>query len=109
MSIDLFTTAIMSNFTPQVFHKFLLMTATCPPSLREELFGCLGLGDCHIIHAPTDRPEISHNIILSPSSKNSKEFLVDGVKRYLSKHKGTDTRGLVYCRRKKSGRSRQAA
>ena len=79
---------------------FLLMTATCPPPLRTELFSSIGIDDCHVIHAPTDRPEISYNVILSPELKQSKELLVKAVGQYLSKNKSADTRGLIYCRRK---------
>lgn len=75
------------------------MTATCPPSLRPELFSCLGLSDVLVIHAPTDRPEISYSVTVGPTLlEDSKPVLVDTVRKF-QKHFGQgSSRGLVYCR-----------
>ncbi|KAF9777942.1 P-loop containing nucleoside triphosphate hydrolase protein, partial [Thelephora terrestris] len=80
---------------------FLLMTATCPLPLRSEILGALGISDCHIIHAPTDRPEISYRVDISPTLDEAKEKLVVAVEDRLAKTKSTSFRGLVYCRSKK--------
>ena len=81
---------------------FLLMTATCPPSLRSEILSSLGIIDCHVIHAATDRPEISYNVKLHPTLKQAEKELIKSVKEYLKAKEGdTSFRGLVYCRSKK--------
>jgi len=77
---------------------FLLLTATCPPHLRPKLLSMLGIyDDCHVIHAPTDRPEISYRVNLFSTLDEAKRSLVDAVKAKLV---NTDSsfRGLVYCR-----------
>jgi len=80
---------------------FLLMTATCPPSLRSQLLSHLGIVDCHVIHAPTDRPEISYNVKLYPTLDEAKDKLVSYVRRQLtSAANDSSFRGLVYCRSK---------
>lgn len=77
------------------------MTATCPPHLRPRILSTLGINDCHVIHAPTDRPEISYRVDLSKSLDNAKEKLVKAVKDRLAKKNSASFRGLVYCRSKK--------
>ena len=80
---------------------FLLMTATCPPSLRSQLLSYLGIVDCHVIHAPTDRPEISYNVKLYSTLDEAKEKLVNFVKKQLKCAVNDPSfRGLVYCRSK---------
>lgn len=80
---------------------FLLMTATCPPSLRSRLLSYLGLVDCHVIHAPTDRPEISYNVKLYPTLDKARDKLVSFVQRQLELAANDSSfRGLVYCRSK---------
>ena len=80
---------------------FLLMTATCLPSLRPSLLAEFGITDCHIIHAPTNRPEISYNVTLTPTLDEAKAGLVNLAQKRLEKI-GEDRsfRGLVYCRSK---------
>lgn len=80
---------------------FLLMTATCPPKLRSEILSSLGIRDCHVIHAPTNRPEISYRVDLSKTVGDAKERLVAEVKNQLTKVLPDSYRGLVYCRSKK--------
>ena len=76
------------------------MTATCPPALRSEILSTLGIGDtCHVIHAPTDRPEISYSVKLSPTLDEAKESLVKAVQDWIKK-RPSSFRGLVYCRSK---------
>lgn len=77
------------------------MTATCPPPLRPEILSTLGIGDCHIIHAPTDRPEISYRVNVSQTLDEAKKELVGAVKDRLAKQMLDSFRGLVYCRSKK--------
>ena len=80
---------------------FLLMTATCPPPLRQRLLSTVGIDDCHILHAPTDRPEISYIVKLSGSIKEAGDSLVKMVSIYMEKFgEGPSFRGLVYCRTK---------
>ena len=74
------------------------MTATCPPPLRSEILSTLGIDTCHVIHAPTDRPEISYNVRLSPTLDEAKESLVKVVKERLNKKNPSSFQGLVYCR-----------
>ena len=75
------------------------MTATCPPALRPEILSALGIGqDCHVIHAPTDRPEISYNVKLLPTLDQAKQDVVEAVKGWLKKKTPPSFRGLVYCR-----------
>jgi len=77
------------------------MTATCPPSLRAELFSSLGIDDCHVIHAPTDRPEISYNVKLYPTRVEAKKALASVVRKRLDlKKDDPGFRALVYCRSK---------
>ena len=76
------------------------MTATCPPPLRSEILSTLGIEDCHVIHAPTDRPEISYQVKVFPTLNEAKEELVAAVKIELEK-KPESFRGLIYCRSKK--------
>lgn len=77
------------------------MTATCPPPLRSEILSVLGIQDCHVIHAPTDRPEISYNVNISSTVGQAKEKLVEAVKSQLDLNASDSFRGLVYCRSKK--------
>ena len=79
---------------------FLLMTATCPPPLRSEILSILGIEDCHVIHAPTDRPEISYRVKILPTLDAAKDKLVAAVKSQLGKRNPDSFRGLVYCRSK---------
>lgn len=76
------------------------MTATCPLALRPEVLSTLGIDDdCHVIHAPTDRPEISYNVKIHPTLDEAKQKLVEAVQGWLEKKKNsTSFRGLVYCR-----------
>ena len=75
------------------------MTATCPPALRHEILSTLGIGDdCHVIHAPTDRPEISYNVKLFPTLDEAKERLVNAVKVRMKGKYHASFRGLVFCR-----------
>ena len=77
------------------------MTATCPPSLRSELLSSLGIVDCHVIHAPTDRPEIAYNVKLFKTLNKARDELVKVVQQQLeSKKDDSAFRGLVYCRSK---------
>ena len=77
------------------------MTATCPPSLRSELLSHVGISQCHVIHAPTDRPEIQYNVNLFETLDEARTKLVDVVKKRLEELKAdTSFRGLVYCRSK---------
>ena len=78
---------------------FLLMTATCPPPLRPELFATLNITDCHVIHAPTDRPEVSYNVKLYKSLDKAKGELVGAVLGWETSEDPA-FRGLVYCRSK---------
>ena len=74
------------------------MTATCPLSLRSKVLSPLGIyDDCHVIHAPTDRPEISYHVKLFPTLTEARKRLVEAVKARLAK-KNSTFRGLVYCR-----------
>lgn len=79
---------------------FLLMTATCPPPLRTEITSILGVEDCHVIHAPTDRPEISYRVKVFPTLNKAKEELVVKVKSQLGRKEPDSFRGLVFCRSK---------
>lgn len=77
------------------------MTATCPPSLRSELLSSLGIIDCHVIHAPTDRPEISYSVNVFKTLDQARDGLVGAVRKQLdAKKEDTSFRGLVYCRSK---------
>lgn len=78
------------------------MTATCPPPLRSEILSILGIEDCHVIHAPTDRPEISYRVKILPTLDKAKKELVAAVRRELKKKHLDSYRGLVYCRSKKN-------
>jgi superfamily II DNA helicase RecQ len=75
------------------------MTATCPPPLRSEILTALGILDCHVIHAPTDRPEISYRVKMSKNLERAKKHLSAAVRKQLKKA-GASFRGLVYCRSK---------
>lgn len=78
-----------------------MMTATCPPSLRSELLDCLGISDCHIIHAPTDRPEISYNVKVFGDLDSARDGLVNAVLTKIEEsEEDSHFRGLVYCRSK---------
>lgn len=77
------------------------MTATCPPPLRSEILSILGIDDCHTIHAPTDRPEISYRVKVFPTLDNAKDELVATVKGQLAHENPNSFRGLVYCRSKR--------
>lgn len=90
------------KFCPAEHHTgvpFLIMTATCPPPLRSTLLSYLGIEDCHVIHAPTDRPEISYNVKLHSDIDEATKSLLGSVKAILKeKEEDTTFRGLVYCR-----------
>ena len=80
----------------------MLLTATCPPPLQSEILSILGIQDCHVIHAPTDRPEISYRVQLYPDLDTAKAELVQAAKRELEENTEGTFRGLVYCRSKKN-------
>jgi len=83
--------------------QIVMMTATCPLTLRSEILSCIGITEasCHIIHAPTDRPEISYNVKLHPSLKAAQRKLVEVLKSQLAMKKDDASfRALVYCRSK---------
>ena len=78
-----------------------MMTATCPIPLRSEILSSLGIADCHVIHAPTDRPEIAYHVKVSKTLDQAREELVADVQQRLEAKKDDATfRGLVYCRSK---------
>ena len=77
------------------------MTATCPIPLRSEILSALGIADCHVIHAPTDRPEIAYHVNLFRTLDQARDELVRVVQKRLEAGKDDATfRGLVYCRSK---------
>ena len=76
------------------------MTATCPPSLRLEILSVLGIEDCHVIHAPTDRPEISYRVKIFPTLERARDKLVAAVRSQLAHQHRDSFRGLVYCQSK---------
>ena len=79
------------------------MTATCPPSLRSGLLSSLGILDCHVIHAATDRPEISYNVRRYQTTSEASKALVTAVNTVLkSKKDDPSYRTLVYCRSKEN-------
>ena len=79
----------------------MLLTATCPPSLQSELLSSLGITDCHVIHAPTDRPEISYNVQVFETLDKARDKLIEAALRWLEEKKVNATfRALVYCRSK---------
>ena len=65
------------------------------------MLSILGIEDCHVIRAPTDRPEISYQVQLFPTLARAKEELVAAVKGQLERSNLDSFRGLVYCRSKK--------
>lgn len=77
-----------------------MLSATVPIPLRAKILSMIGIDiyNCHIIHCPTDRPEISYNVKLFPTLKGAKERLVKDVKAKLASTKSTSFRGLVFCR-----------
>ena len=78
-----------------------MMTATCPIPLRSEILSSLGITDCHVIHAPTDRPEIAYHVKLFKTLDQARDELVATVQQTLETKKDDATfRGLVYCRSK---------
>ena len=80
-----------------------MMTATCPLALESEILSCIGIAaaSCHVIHAPTDRPEISYNVKLHGTVNQSKQALVEVLKKRLKMKKDDHSfRALVYCRSK---------
>lgn len=83
------------TFTPEV--PFLLLTATCPPSLAPSLLESLAVHNCRIIRAPTNRPEISYNVHISRTTNQAQTLLVDAAKARLA-NSGPGFRCLVYCR-----------
>jgi len=76
------------------------MTATCPIPLRSKILSTLGIESCHVIHAPTDRPEISYRVNVFESLKEAKATLIKAVKERLATKTNSSFRGLVYCRKK---------
>lgn len=76
------------------------MTATCPPSLQSELLSTLGIVDCHVIRAPTDRAEISYNVKVYQTMDEARDGLVREVRKRLESMDNSTSRGLVYCRSK---------
>ena len=81
-----------------------MMTATCPLGLQSEILSCIGITEasCHVVHAPTDRPEISYNVKLHGSTDSAKHALVEVMRARLEMKKDDASfRGLVYCRSKK--------
>lgn len=82
------------------------MTATCPPSLRSGLLSSLGILDCHVIHAATDRPEISYNVRCYQTTSEASKALITVVNTVLkSKKDDPSYRTLVYCRSKETLKS----
>lgn len=79
----------------------MLLTATCPPTLADELLKTLGINKCRTIRAPTSRPEISYNVVLCKTSSEAKRLLLEAVGKRL-KGCSPSFRGLVYCRGKKT-------
>jgi superfamily II DNA helicase RecQ len=93
--------AVLYGLTISSGVPFLLLTATCPPSLRSELLDSLGITDCHVIHAPTDRPEISYNVKVFATLDGARDSLVEAVLQQIEEKKAeAPFRGLVYCRSK---------
>jgi len=81
--------------------KFLMLSATCPTLLRADVASQLGITNCLTIHAATDRPEISYNVILHNTLDEAKESLLRILKKQLDRKKGDASfRALVYCRSK---------
>jgi len=81
-----------------------MMTATCPPVLRSEVLSYIGItsASCHIIHAPTDRPEISYNVKLCKSLEDAEKSLVQVYKKWLDMKKEDHSRRVIaYARSKK--------
>lgn len=77
------------------------MTTTCLFSLRSELLSSLGIVDCHVIHAPTDHPEITYNVKLFEMLKKARDELVQVIQQQLeSEMNDSAFQGLVYCRSK---------
>lgn len=79
----------------------MLLTATCPPSLATSLLESLAILNCHVIRAPTDRPEISYNVNLSKTIAQAQKLLVEAVQERWKKS-DADFRAIVYCRAKDS-------
>lgn len=83
--------------------QIVMMTATCPLPLQSEILSCIGIttGSCHIVHSPTDRPEIAYNVVLRDSIGLAKDALVELWERSVDMKKNDASfRGLVYCRSK---------
>jgi len=77
-----------------------MMSATCPPPYSDVL-SYVGITNCHIVHAATDRPEISYNVLLDRTLDESKISLVKILtKRMKQKENDPSFRGIVYCRSK---------
>ena len=61
----------------------------------------MGIVDCDVIHAPTDRPEISYNVKIFKTLDTAKVELVGEVRKLMEAKKDDSTfQGLVYCRSK---------
>lgn len=78
-----------------------MMTATCPPALTNELLLTLGIRNCRIIRAPTNRPEISYNVDMSKTISEARKKLVTAIEARKATFSPT-SRGLVYCRGRKT-------
>lgn len=82
-----------------------MMTATCPPTLQSEVLSYIGItsASCHVIHAPTDRPEIAYNVEHHTSLEDAKTSLVQVCKKRLARNKeDRSLRVIVYARSKKN-------
>lgn len=89
------------NLTLHAAVQFLMMTATCPPAFGNALLSELGVVDCHVIRAPTDRKEISYRVKPHSTLNEAKKALVGDVQAGTRRLKDDASfRGLVYCRRK---------
>lgn len=81
--------------------QFILLTATCPPTLMTDILTTLAIRNCRVIRAPTDRPEISYNVKMWGSVSEAKQKLISAVRERI-KGSSSTFRCLVYCRGKKS-------
>lgn len=79
--------------------QVLAFSATFPPSLRSETLEELGITDFHLIHAPTDRPEISYSVKLYKTRDQAKQQLISILNKRMDQKKDVPSfRAIVYCR-----------
>ena len=75
----------------------MLMSATCPEKLVEDILKDLSIQHCEIIRAMTPRPEISYNISTHPSREAAERKLREELRLVIRTYEDGE-KALVYCR-----------